>query len=279
MSRYWFITDRTVDELFLLRPDVEVNAIIMAALCAAIAATGVGLVAFVVMGNHWHLVVRVTDDPSSLSRFMQIFKSEVALAINEHRGRHGPVWTGRYHAQPILDDASVLGRVLYTLMNPVAAGIVSSCGEYPGLSSLEANVGIRSACGKLDVPIELPPQWADLDETELSVQRAWLRSEIRRREAEVKADRIERGLPRPKPERCLQLDPFARPGRPARKPAPPCFAATEAVRKAYLQVRRAFVEAFMAASELFRAGVLDVMFPAGSFPPRLMRPPNEAPAT
>lgn len=267
-----------MDELFLLRPDVEVNAIIAAALCAAIAATGVGVLAFVVMGNHWHLVLRVTDDPMSLSRFMQISKSEVALAINEHRGRHGPVWSDRYHAQPILDDASLIGRIVYTLMNPVAAGLVARAAEYPGLSSLEANVGIRAACGAVEVPIERPPQWVELDPIELSVQRAWVRQELRARETAAKASRIERGLPRPKPERCLQLDPFGRPPRPARKPAPPCFAATESAKRAYLELRRAFVEAFMAASELFRAGVLDVMFPAGSFPPRLMRPPNEAPA-
>ncbi len=277
MSRYWFVTDRIADELFLLRPDPVLNAAILVALCAAIAATGVGVVAFVVMGNHWHLVLRTTDDPTSLSRFMQLLKSSVALAVNEERDRHGPVWGDRYHAQPILDDESLLARMLYVLMNPVAAGIVATADEYPGLSSLEANVGIPTACGEVEVPIELPPQWAELDATELSVQRAWIRNELRRREAEAKASRIARGLARPKPERCLQIDPFGRPPRPDRKPAPPCFAATELARKAFLEVRRAFVEAFLAASEAFRSGVLDVMFPAGSFPPRLVRPPNEAP--
>jgi hypothetical protein len=143
---------------------------------------------------------------------------------------------------------------------------------------LEANVGVRSACGKVEVPIELPAHWAELDAVELSVQRAWLRNELRRREAEVKASRIERGLPRPKAARCLEVSPFDRPPRPDRKPAPPCFAATELARKAFLELRRAFVEAFMAASEAFRGGVLEAMFPAGSFPPRLVRPPNEAPA-
>jgi hypothetical protein len=84
---------------------------------------------------------------------------------------------------------------------------------------------------RVDVPIELPPQWVALDATELTVQRAWIRNELREREAAVKKSRIERGLRRPKPERCLTIDPFERPARPARRPAPLCFAATELARR------------------------------------------------
>jgi hypothetical protein len=43
-------------------------------------------------------------------------------------------------------------------------------------------------------------------------------------------------------------------------------------------MRRAFVAAFRAASKAFLSGALDAMFPAGAFPPRLMRPPAEAAA-
>lgn len=155
---------------------------------------------------------------------------------------------------------------MYVLMNPVAAGISATCAEYPGLSSLEANVGVRAACGAVDVPVELPPQWAGLDDAELSRQRAWMRDELRARENAVKEDRRKRGLPRPKAERCLRVDPFDRPMRPARRPAPMCFAATLDARRAFARLRRTFVAAYRWASAQFRAGVLDVMFPAGAFP-------------
>lgn len=168
--------------------------------------------------------------------------------------------------------------MLYVLMNPVRAGIAATSAEYPGLSSLEANVGVRAACGAVDVPIERPPQWSELDEVELAMQRAWLRQELRRQENEEKAERIRKGWRRPKPDACLRVDPFSRPQRPDREPAPPCFAAADETRKAFLELRHAFVEAFVTASEAFRSGVLDVMFPAGAFPPRLVRPPNEAAA-
>jgi hypothetical protein len=41
---------------------------------------------------------------------------------------------------------------------------------------------------------------------------------------------------------------------------------------------REWVAAFRVASEAFRAGMLDVEFPARAQPPRLLRPPVEAAA-
>lgn len=275
-AKYWFVTDRCDEERFLLRPEPEVNTIVRRALCDAIEATGVGVLALCVMGNHWHLVLRAGDDPASIPAFMQRLKSDVAVAVNEHRERRGGFWANRYHAQPILDDAALIARIMYTLMNPLAAGLAATAAEYPGLSSIEATTGVRSACGALEVPMEPPPQWAAISAEELAIQKAWLRTELRQREEAIRAERIARGLPRPKAARCLEVDPFERPARPARRPPPRCFAASLEAKEAFEKVRRAFVEAFMAASAAFRAGVLDVMFPAGAFPPRLMRPPCEA---
>lgn len=277
-ATYYFITDRCHEERHFLRPDPEVLEIVARALRKAIGATDVAVLGWVLMGNHWHIIVRATKEPDALPAFMQRLKSEVARAVNEHLGRQGTFWADRYHAIPILDESSLLERMMYVLMNPVAAGISATCAEYPGLSSLEANVGVRAACGAVDVPVELPPQWAGLDDAALSRQRAWMRDELRARENAVKEERRKRGLPRAKAERCLRVSPFDRPKRPARRPAPMCFAATLDVRRAFARLRSAFITAYRWASAQFRAGVLDVMFPAGAFPPRLARPPVVASA-
>ena len=89
----------------LLRPDGELNAILAAAIRAAIAETAISVVAFVVMGNHWHFVLRIAEDPTSLSSFMQKLKSTVALAVNEVTREKKVVWTwaserpGVHHVQ------------------------------------------------------------------------------------------------------------------------------------------------------------------------------------
>ena len=277
-SKYWFITDRCVDERLFLRAGKEVHEVILAAMKLACERSGVALLAYVMMSNHWHLVLERTEDPWSIVVFMQTLKAQVAQELNERYGRRGPFWSRRFSAQPIFDDESLMERIFYVLMNPVRAGIAATAQEYPGLSSLEANTGMRGACGPIELPIALPPQWQGLDATELSVQKAWIRNELRAREKLVREERVAKGLPRPKAERCLQIDPWERPKKPDFRPAPLCFAATKQARSAFAKLHAAFVQAYEAASEAFRSGVLDVMFPAGSFPPRLLKPPVEAPA-
>lgn len=275
-SRYWFVTDRCDEERHLLRPDEPISQLIVDALRAGITETGVSVLALAVLSNHWHLVVRTPDDdPNALPRFMQRVKSRVAVGVNKERGRHGGFWSDRYHAIPILDEASLMDRILYTLMNPVAAGLAATVAEYPGLTSLEANVGIRSACRAAPLPIVLPVEWAELDASEIAAKREALRLELQRRESEAKEDRLRRRLPRPKAEHCKRIDPFARPERPARRRAPSCFGLTTA-REAFAELRKAFLSAYRVASQAFREGVADVMFPTGSFPPRLERPFVEA---
>lgn len=270
------MTDRCDEERHLLRQDPEARKCVLRALRAAIEATGIGLLAFVIMSNHWHLVIRLAEDAASLARFMQQLKSEVARELNGLRGRRGGFWADRYHAIPILDEEALLDRITYTLMNPVAAGLVAKLEEYPGLSSAEANLGVRAACGEIDLPIELPPSFAELDDAALESRRTALLDEVRRREAAVKAERIAQHLPRPKAERSMTIDPFERPECPARRAAPRCFAATQAARDAFDEILEAFVHAYRVASAAFRNGRLDTVFPAGSFLPWSWRHPRRS---
>lgn len=138
---------------------------------------------------------------------------------------------------------------------------------------------VRSACVDIDLPMLLPPSWHGLDEAQLAGPRAHLLAEVRAQEAAIAEDRRQRGLPRLHVEQILRRTHHGdRPEHPKRSRKPLCFAATLAVVDAFRRTWRAWVAAYRAASEAFRAGVLDVMFPARALPPRLARPPTEAPA-
>jgi putative transposase len=278
-SSYWFVTDRCHQEQFLLRPDEAANVAMLGALRRALErfAGQLDCYSVLLMSNHWHIVVRVAST-EVLPSFMQYLKSQVATDVNDLRDRRtGTFWSARYGAVPILDEESLIDRIGYTLMNPVAAGIAATCAEHVGISSLEHSTGLRAACGPVDLPLALPPSWEGLNEHELSLKKKWLRHELREREREVKADRIGKGLARPKAERCRGMDPFDRPARPARRPRPSCFGATAEARKEHRASMRELQRGYAGVSELYRAGDMSVVFPHGTFPPRLQRPLLEAP--
>ncbi len=106
--------------------------------CAA--ANGVSVHAYVLMGNHTHLLVT----PSTGNGMQQMMK-EVARRysqyFNAQHGRSGTVWEGRYRSSIVDTDAYLLACMAYIDLNPVRAGLCldardhpwSSHGHYAGL--------------------------------------------------------------------------------------------------------------------------------------------------
>jgi putative transposase len=86
--------------------------------------------AFVVMGNHYHLVLE-TPEPN-LSDGMQWLQSTWAQRFNRYRGLTGRPFQGRFAAKP-LEPGHVVAQVAhYVHLNPVEAGIVRAerVGDY-----------------------------------------------------------------------------------------------------------------------------------------------------
>lgn len=78
---------------------------------------GVVLHAWVLMSNHFHLVVRTPR--ANLSRFMQRLNSSYSLYYRYKHGKPGHVLGGRYKAPVIEDDAYLLAVTRYVHLNPV----------------------------------------------------------------------------------------------------------------------------------------------------------------
>lgn len=93
------------------------------------------LLAFVVMGNHLHLLLK-TPRPN-LARGMQGFLSAYALWSNRRRRRPGHLFQGRYKAEMIEDETYYWVVSRYIHLNPVRAGLVGrpeqwEWSSYPG---------------------------------------------------------------------------------------------------------------------------------------------------
>jgi putative transposase len=98
------------------------------------------LLAYVVMPNHYHLVVETTKP--NLSKGMQRLNYRYAVAFNQRYDLSGHVFEHEFRSKSIESDEHLFEAVRYDVLNPVRARLCS----HPGLwrwSSFAATAGRR----------------------------------------------------------------------------------------------------------------------------------------
>jgi REP element-mobilizing transposase RayT len=103
---------------------------------------GVQVLAYCLMGNHYHLLVRT--EPRTLSPAMQHLGSVYVQRTNQRLGRDGPLFRGRFHAIPVTTDAYLLAAFRYIHQNPLVLSGVESVIDYRW-SSARTHFGLRPA--------------------------------------------------------------------------------------------------------------------------------------
>jgi putative transposase len=91
---------------------------------------GVSIHAYVLMGNHFHLLVTPLAD-DALPRMMQAVGRRYVRYFNDSQGRSGTLWEGRYKSTLIQTERYLLSCMAYIDLNPVRAGLVAHAREYP----------------------------------------------------------------------------------------------------------------------------------------------------
>lgn len=102
---------------------------------------GVAIHAYVLMSNHFHLLVTPSDE-EGMSRMMQWLGRYYVPYFNHKYGRTGTLWQGRYRATIIDSEPYFLACSSYIELNPVRAGMVNAPETYPWSSYLH-HVGLR----------------------------------------------------------------------------------------------------------------------------------------
>ena len=112
--------------IFLSRRDYEK---FLSYLTEAINKYGILLHAFVLMANHYHLILETPN--ANLSSFMHSLNSAYTTYFNIKREQSGHLFQGRYKAILVDADNYLLELSRYIHLNPVRAGIVGRPEDYP----------------------------------------------------------------------------------------------------------------------------------------------------
>jgi putative transposase len=110
--------------------------------------------AFVLMTNHFHLVVQTAE--ANLSRGMHWLNTKYVVRFNRIHERSGHLYGGRFKAFLIEKETYLTEVLRYVVLNPVRAKMVERPEEYRW-SSYRATAGLEAAPEWLDLGAALAP--------------------------------------------------------------------------------------------------------------------------
>lgn len=273
----YLVTRRTSQRQFLLQPSTLTIQIFLYCLGVAAQKFGVVLHALCVLASHYHLAA--TDPLGMLPAFEAWLNEFVAKAINASLGRWEALWSpGSYSAQALQSPEDVLGALTYIATNPVKAGLVARGDLWPGINIMPSDLGrkikvrrppifFRSG-GALPEEVELeftaPPGFEHLPAgvfQDLWQKRVDTETQQLQAQHHAAGRRFlgRRAVRKQSPFDCAK----SKERRRGLKPRIKCRDRLQ--RMAAIRRLKEFCAAHREAFELFRAGVRDVVFPAGTY--------------
>jgi REP element-mobilizing transposase RayT len=272
----YLVTRRCAQRQFLLRPSKTTNAVFLYVLAVAAKRFGIRVHAYCVLSNHFHAVV--SDPDARLPAFKQFLDSLVARALNASLGRWEAFWApSSYSAVTLLESSDVVDKTAYVLANPVAAGLVRSGRDWPGLWSAPEQIGAEPIrierptvffrpSGPMPESIELaltvPPGFASVVDFRDQIVQALA---ARERESVVAVE--SQGRQFLGARRALAQAPSSQPNReePRRVLNPRVAGRDKWKRIEALGHLVAFRRAYRAARRAMLQGVREVVFPEGTY--------------
>ena len=127
---------------------------------------GVSLQAYVLMDNHFHLLL-TPPDAQALSGLMQSLGRRYVGAHNAIHGRSGTLWEGRFKCSPVETEGYFMACMRYIELNPVRAGMVARAEDF-AWSSAAHHLGMRA-----DRLVSEHPLFWQLGNTPFERQRRW----------------------------------------------------------------------------------------------------------
>ncbi len=231
------------------------------------------------MSNHYHLLL-ASRDAASLASFMQYLNSNLARELGRLHDWREKLWSRRYRAAPVLDEASHIERLQYILANSVKEGLVKHVRYWPGVHCYGQLVEKRPLRGvwvnrskayearskdevpfteRLTLSLAKLPCWSHLTD-----------SDYRERVRELSREMHESLGPRKRvlgQKKILKQHPHTKPKKSVRSPAPLCHAACSRLRQEFRLAFKAFVADYRRAFSEVATKTWGSCFPPGGIPP------------
>ncbi len=96
----------------------------------------VAVIAYCLMPNHYHFLLR-QDGNTSISNFVQSIFNSYTKAINKAYQRSGTLFEGPFEAIAVTEESYLLHLCRYIHRNPLDAGLVAHPGQWPYSNYLE----------------------------------------------------------------------------------------------------------------------------------------------
>ena len=136
-ASHFHVINRSVRKVPIFRCRSDYRAFLLA-LAEGLTRHPIRLVSYCILSNHWHLVLEPvgTDD---LIKFMQWVTATHAIRWHKHHKTvgQGPVYQGRFHAEPLETAADLIRVCRYVERNALRAGLVSRAQDWPWCSLAE----------------------------------------------------------------------------------------------------------------------------------------------
>jgi putative transposase len=146
------------DRLFHKAADYEAFVAVLSE--AAARYPGVAVLAYCVMPNHWHLVLKPTAD-DELSLFMGWLTNAHVRRHHQHYGTYGQghVYQGRFKSFPVQEDQHLLILLRYVEANPMRAKLVDSSDAWRWSSMAARHAGVSWLA---PWPVDEPQDWLQI---------------------------------------------------------------------------------------------------------------------
>ncbi|MBP9086457.1 MAG: hypothetical protein KBG15_10095, partial [Kofleriaceae bacterium] len=136
-GRFYTLTRRCVNRMFLLRPDEQTNNNYLYCLILAAIRFNIVIIATCAVSNHHH--TNLLDRDGRLPEFVHYFHALLARCQNCYRGRWEHFWaSGGPSAVELVAPEDIERAVVYTLTNPVKDFLVEEVTHWPGVNSWSA---------------------------------------------------------------------------------------------------------------------------------------------